>query len=248
MIRVSFLASSLGKCSRVSSLVYSAHSFPCYPHFTSLTFATLTNLAPLAIKPHLTSTSSNLSFHCYPDVRLSLTNLTCLSPPLHFFLPLLQLLIFILFLVTSHGTNMPTSLLSFSSLSIPSSHNHPSLLLPHVTRTIHNHPKLSPAFLLLPPTCSNFIHEFLLPFILPGCLYLSRASSPHIFIFLPITSYGTNLASSPHSQQLILLVTLSPLTSHVFVFHFLFFIFKCSFPPCSHYLYENTPHPKGPPL
>ncbi|BAO37625.1 hypothetical protein KLMA_10003 [Kluyveromyces marxianus DMKU3-1042] len=81
---------------------------------------------------------------------VSLPNPTLLTVfPFHSFLPLLQLLIFIFFLITSHGANIPTSPLSFSSLySFP--HNQSS-----VTRTIHN-PKLSfPAPSYLPTTHSK---------------------------------------------------------------------------------------------
>ncbi|CAH02591.1 uncharacterized protein KLLA0_B14949g [Kluyveromyces lactis] len=82
-----------------SSVTRTSHSY---------TFTILTNLAPLAIKLHPTYTC-NPHFHVLPGCHslpyLS-TPITCLLSPL----------IFIFFLITSHGTNIPISLSSFSSL------------------------------------------------------------------------------------------------------------------------------------
>ena len=152
----------------------------------------------------------NLCFYCYPDVCLSLTQPYLLVFPLHSFLPPPT---FDFHFLPRHFTRHEHAHFSFfflfPLLSIPPSSNLPSPLLPHVTRTIHNHPK--PPFPLLLPTCSKHHYHpsssILLPYtpLLPGhCL--SRAlvvsailTSPLIFIFFLITSYGTNLASSPHT-------------------------------------------------
>ena len=110
--------------SLICPLDISCPQFPMLPALTlCYTFTTLTDLAPLAIKLHPTYTC-NPHYHMLPGCH----SLPYLSAPITC---LLSPLIFIFFLITSHGTNIPISLSSFSSLSIPPSFNHPVCSYPH---------------------------------------------------------------------------------------------------------------------
>ena len=142
----------------------------------------LTNLAPLAIKLHLTYTC-NPHFHVLPG---------CVCPsnqPYLSFPSLLQLLIFIFFLVTSHGTNIPTSLLSFSSLF--------SLFLPPLIFLAHCYP-------MLPAQYTTTLNLLSWSFYPPAPNISSSSPSHSIYSpltrTLPITCPGCQLYSHlfPH--------------------------------------------------
>ncbi|BAP70805.1 hypothetical protein KLMA_10003 [Kluyveromyces marxianus] len=113
---------------------------------------------------------------------VSLPNPTLLTVfPFHSFLPLLQLLIFIFFLVTSHGANIPTSLLSFSTFS--SLYSFPHLISPPLPAqyTTQNSPSLLTSTHHHPLQTSS--QTSLSPSLLPGHTCLSRASSLLSFSF-----------------------------------------------------------------
>ena len=120
-------------------------------HF-SYTLTTLTNLAPLAIKLHLAYTC-NQYFPVLPGC-VSLPNPTLLTVfPFHSFLPLLQLLIFIFFLITSHVTSMPIfPALPFSSILPPL--NFQAHCYPHFAQLPQTFLSCSPSTYLLQASSS----------------------------------------------------------------------------------------------